>query len=371
MREGPHPLLVHVGMAAANMNGLNQYAEKFDKVLSEQDAVEMMRGIQMYQKFDAVPSRMPVEKIWSDGGISIIKPGDLTHGDGRTVLFIPSLINKSYILDINEQKSFVRWLWRQGVNAYVLDWGELQEGDEKHLSLDDLISEKLCKAIEFLAEKTGSQINLAGYCMGGTLLLGAMPHVSNCIRTITLIATPWDFKDEASHLNRAIRIWTPIVQPEIKRKGFLPSQWVQALFASFDPEGAARKFINFVDMNPDSDKARLFVAVEDWLNDGIDIPLAIADQCLDQWFMGNEPYEDKWHVAGKQVSLESLDTPVHVILSEKDRLVSYGSAKSVSEKIPSKNVTETSLRCGHIGLIVGRSATRDVWTPFLNWLLEQ
>ncbi|MBI1301803.1 MAG: hypothetical protein GC137_09135 [Alphaproteobacteria bacterium] len=371
MRKGPHPLLVHVGMAAANMSGINQYTKQFDKVLSEQDAVEMMRGIQLYQNFNTAQARMPVEKIWEEGGISITKPEGVKHKLKQTVLFIPSLINKSYILDINEKKSFVRWLWKHEVDAYILDWGTLEEEDEKHLSLDDLIQGKLSKAIRFLSEETKSQINLAGYCMGGTMLLGTMPYVSDCVRTVTLIATPWNFKDEKSHLNRAIRIWTPIVQPEMRRKAVLPSHWVQALFASYDPEGAAQKFINFVGMNPDSDQARLFVAVEDWLNDGIDIPLSIAEKCLNDWFIENRTYEGNWSVGNQKVCLEETNVPVHVILSDKDRLVSYNSAQAVQEKIPKELVAQTKLNCGHIGLIVGRNAAKDVWTPFLKWIIEK
>jgi len=48
----------------------------------------------------------------------------ITRADGKTVLVIPSLINRHYILDLLSERSFVRFLRAAGLRPLVIDWGE-------------------------------------------------------------------------------------------------------------------------------------------------------------------------------------------------------------------------------------------------------
>ncbi len=369
MRKAPHPLAVHLGMVAANMSGIQGYASSvssFSSKVSEQDAVQMVRGIKMYQEHVFIPKKLPCEIIWSDGNVKIKKP-ILKHASNITsahpLLLIPSLINKANILDISEELSMLRWFNDQGIETYLLDWGDISISD----NIDDIIM-MLCGAVRGVSKMLGMPIDVLGYCMGGTLLLPSYIHASEHIRRMTLLAAPWDFSAGASVLARNVRIWSPAVLPVIGHRGHLPSEWVQALFASIDPSGSAQKFIKFASMDQGSLQAKLFVSVEDWLNDGVDLPKNIAQHCIQNWFIDNEPYTGMWSVAGKVINTKNIDADILVIASNADRLVPFDCAANILECLDFARVDVIELNCGHIGLIVGRNAISDVWQPILNWL---
>ena len=162
-----------------------------------------------------------------------------------------------------------------------------------------------------------------------------------------------------------------MVKPVISEKGHLPHEMLQALFASLDPDAGARKFINFADMKKDSDVARLFVAVEDWLNDGVDIPHNIAQYCIQEWFIKNKTVSNEWCVANKVVDPSKMRSDILIIASEKDNLVPYECAASLANSLQNEQYDMIKLQSGHVGMIVGRQAINQVWSPALEWLQQK
>lgn len=372
MRKGPHPLPVHLGIAAANMKSIQDYASNFPASLTQSDAVEMVRGIKMYQEHAFTPKELPLETIWQEGSTSVKRPimaqGNRMEGDGCPLLIIPSLINKANILDISEEQSMLRWFNTHGIDAYMLDWGDFSSDQEKEIDMEALIQGKLTKSIQAVSKNTGKSVDVAGYCMGGILLLAGYVHAQDHIRRMVLLASPWDFHIGSSPLARNVRIWSPTVLPIVKERGCLPAEWVQALFASLDPKGSAQKFIKFAFADQSSSEARLFVSVEDWLNDGVDLPGHIAQHCIQDWFVDNKPALGQWSVAGKNIDIGDIRGDVLIIASKKDMLVPYDCALSIKNSLNNANISVISPTCGHIGLIVGRQAKDAVWQPMLDWL---
>jgi len=62
-----------------------------------------------------------------------------------------------------------------------------------------------------------------------------------------------------------------------------------------------RKFLAFARMDPTHPKAAAFVALEDWLNDGVPLAAPVARECLAGWYGANTPATGQWRVAGKVV----------------------------------------------------------------------
>lgn len=375
MRKGPHPLPVHMGMIAANMKGIEDYTQQFQSRIDEADAVEMIRGIQLYQSHPYEPPILPTMTLWSSYGASVQQPIEVSRNDVSSpikapLLLVPSLINKSNILDLTQDKSMLRWFHAQGHDVYLLDWGDLTSQEVVNFNVEDLISHILSEAIRCVSKTHGSKVNVLGYCMGGTLLMGAARMMQAHLNSMVLLAAPWDFHAKSSTLARNVRLWSPSVLPVINERGALPAQWVQALFASLNPEGAAHKFMKFASMDQDGSGAKLFVSVEDWLNDGVDIPKNIAHDCIQKWFVRNETMQQQWCVDGHVVKPDHVECPVFVAASKKDGLVSYESAMNIINEASHAQFERLPLNCGHIGLIVGRDAVDDVWLPIHQWLLS-
>jgi polyhydroxyalkanoate synthase len=366
MRKGPHPLSVQISLAAsAPEMGKADFTAR-PPLETAEEIKNMLLGIQKYQTHPYHPKRGKLETVWEAGAASVSTiPGHAAKKDSPAILLVPSMVNRAYILDLVPERSMLRWLGEQGVTPYLLEWGEGVEDDGQQ-SIDDIVLQRLVPAIEFVAQKHSGKTCVLGYCMGGTLLAGAAQNAAQFISSLIFLAAPWDFHAGTRTMLSQVQFWAPSAFPAIVEKGHLPMDWMQVLFASLAPGSAAKKFASFADMDQDSDEARLFVAVEDWLNDGVDLPGPVAQQCIKEWFFENATAAGKWQVGGEAVNPSKLAVPTLVITSKRDRLVDYDTAVSVSAGIKRKKVIDTGT--GHIGMIAGSGAVEKVWAPIADWV---
>ena len=115
----------------------------------------------------------------------------------RPLLICPPWINKFYILDLTEEKSYIKWAVDQGHTVFVIAWAN---PDERHANLDwtDYIHQGLFFALDTVEKATGEKkVNAIGYCVGGTLLSAALAYMARIgdkrIATATLFTTQVDF----------------------------------------------------------------------------------------------------------------------------------------------------------------------------------
>lgn len=373
MRNGPHPLTVQIALAATlpegrRMPGL-QAGPDAEAVVSKR-MEKMLLGIQRYQNHPYKVEREPLQKIWGEGtaSLQVLPPGaDVGKAKaGREVLLlVPSMVNRGYILDLCAERSMLRWLAAQGLEVLLLDWGEGTQDDGQQ-TIEGIVLQRLVPAIEFAVQKYGCRVHVLGYCMGGTLVAGAAQQAAESIASLIFLAAPWDFHAGTKNMLNRVKFWAPSAFPAIAEKGVLPMDWMQTLFASLEPESAANKFAGFLEMEEGSPAQRLFIAVEDWLNDGVDLPGDVAEQCIKEWFFENAPAAQKWELAGHLVNPAALDVPALVIASRRDRLVDYGMAAALAAGMKKSEILDAGT--GHIGMIAGSKAVEKVWKPIAEWI---
>jgi polyhydroxyalkanoate synthase len=148
----------------------------------------------------------------------------------------------------------------------------------------------------------------------------------------------------------------------------MPIDAIQALFARLDPYLAVRKFSAFAGLDPASPKARAFVALEDWLNDGVPLATPVARACITGWYGENLPGRGAWRVADRLMDPARLDLPALVVIPARDRIVPPASAEALAAALPRADVRRPPL--GHIGMIVGGRARPSVWAPLASWLAK-
>ena len=155
---------------------------------------------------------------------------------------------------------------------------------------------------------------LAGYCMGGTMVLPLAARKD--VAALVLLAAPWDFWADGRHQARLIEAHLPGLTALIDGLGQLPPDALQAMFAVLDPLLAARKFSAFAALPPASAAARDFVALEDWLNDAVPLTGPVARACLHDWYgtnapaRGNEPVRWTWwrsRAADEKIAGEGIE----------------------------------------------------------------
>lgn len=334
-----------------------------------QDAA-LIEGIAAYRRHRSRRTLPDPPAIWSEGDTRLLDYGSLggPHGcpvGGLPVLFVPSLINRAYVLDLAEEHSMLRWFVGQGVRPLLLDWGWPEE-IERRFTLTDYVAGRMERAMAAAVQAAGKPPVLAGYCMGGTLAVAAAQRRPDLISGLALLAAPWDF--HASEPEQAIQAaqTLPLLEPALAFSQTLPVDLLQSLFALLDPWGVAEKYRGFARLPQDSARARLFVALEDWLNDGVPLAAEVARACLGGWYGDNDPARGRWRIAGLPVDPTAITRPTFVAVPGRDRIVPPESARALARLIPGAVLHQPA--AGHIGMAAGSRAETALWRPLLAWL---
>jgi polyhydroxyalkanoate synthase len=338
--------------------GSDRVAAALDRELSRRAGL-FLAGLEAYRGHPYRRAPDEGRAVWQEGTTRLLDHG----GAGRPVLLVPSLINRHYILDLLPERSFVRFLREHGLRPLVVDWGE--PGDaERGFGLDDYIAGRLDRALDATAELTGAPVAVIGYCMGGLLALALAQRRMTDIAALALLATPWDFHAERPEQARLLGT----VIDAAATNDTLPLWVIQSLFLSLDPFLAERKFIRFAGLEPGSDAARDFVALEDWLNDGVPLASGVARECGGDWYRDNLPARRQWQVGGETIAPQHLARPALVVVPGRDRIVPPGSAEALGAMLPQGTLMRPSL--GHIGMMASVAALEMVWRPIADWLLS-
>jgi polyhydroxyalkanoate synthase len=328
---------------------------------------EFATGLTVYRRHAYRRTLADAPSVWRDGTTVLRDYGNIAAGaeHGRPVLVVPSLINRAYVLDLTAERSLMRFLAGKGFHPFLVDWGR-PGAAERRFSLDDYILGRLGAALDQVAAQTGRKPAVIGYCMGGNLALGLAATRAPDIAALALLATPWDFHAERPDLGHAAaNTMTPWI-PAITEFGELPVDVLQSLFFGLDPFLGARKFRSFAKLDPENPKAIEFVALEDWLNDGVPLAAGVARECLLGWYGANTPARGEWRLAGRPVRPEHIELPSLVVIPAQDRIVPPASAEPLARLLP--NASRLSPPLGHIGMVVGSQAQAALWEPLAHWL---
>jgi polyhydroxyalkanoate synthase subunit PhaC len=322
-------------------------------------------GIDSYRRHPLRRTLAEPPVLWQDGTTRLLDYRAAAGGDGPVLLAVPSLINRAYILDLTAERSLLRALAAAGTRPLLVDWGA--PGDlERGFALTDYVAGRLEQALDRVLSEVGGPVVLLGYCMGGLLALALAQRRRRDFAGLVCLATPWDFHAERPSQAKLLGASLSLLEPLLRNIGELPVDAIQALFAGVDPLQVIRKFVGFAALDPDSERAGLFVAVEDWLNDGVPLAAAVARECLGGWYGANTPAAGRWRVAGEAVRPAALDLPSLVVIPDQDRIVPPASAEALAAVLPQAEALRPA--AGHIGMIVGGGAPERLYEPLIAWL---
>ena len=271
-------------------------------------------------------------------------------GSGPLAVLVPSLINPPSVLDLDEQVSLAAAIGRMGRRALLLDWGEA--AGRADLTVAGHVESLL---LPLLAE-LGEPAALIGYCLGGTMAIAAANLAT--VERVATLAAPWHFANYPADSRATLAaIWRQAAGAA-QAVGALPMEVLQAAFWSIDPQRTVAKFAQFAALDPQSARARRFVALEDWANEGEPLPLPAARELIEDLFGADLPARGRWSVGG-QVMSDKLNVPTLHFTAAQDRIAPAASAPA-GEKI--------DVASGHVGMIVGRRADEQLHRPLARWL---
>ena len=298
------------------------------------------------------PAPMPERSILARMGNATVRD---YGGAGRPAVFVPPLINSAAVLDIIAERSLLGWLAGQGVRPLLVDWGAVT-ADMAGLDVSGYVSDRLVP----LLSELGEPVNLVGYCLGGTMAMAAAQLMP--VRSLTLIAAPWRFGGYPAKERAAMAELWRAMEPMARAMGLLPMEALQSLFWTLDPEGTVNKYVRLAELDPASDEAALFIAMEAWANGGEPLPFAAARELFEDLIAADRPGTGTWTVGGDRIDPSALVCPVLEIVSTIDRITPQATSADIGQRL--------ELDRGHVGMITGGQAKQQLWEPLRDWLSQ-
>ncbi len=283
------------------------------------------------------------------------------------ILFVYALINRSYILDLQPDKSWIRNLLGQGFDIYLIDWKTPARVD-KYVSFDDYVNEYIDDCVEFVRTKTSvNKITLHGYCMGATMSAIYSTLHEDKIRNLVTIAPVIDSNQDTTVLGNfsrhldADRMFNSI--------GNLPSEQLYALFSTLKPfKQGVNKYFNLVENIDNEEFVQNFLRVEKWL---YDTP-PIAGETFRQWitdiYQRNLLVANEMKIGNEIIDLSRIKIPLLNIVAEEDHLVSPQCSASLNDAVSSPDKRLMRFHTGHVGLIASSYSQNNVLPKVGQWI---
>jgi polyhydroxyalkanoate synthase len=253
----------------------------------------------------------------------------------RPLLYIPPLVNKYYLLDLQPKSSLIRWLVEQGHTVFVVSWvnpgPELADRD-----IADYIKLGPIAALDAIEQATGERsVDMFGFCMGGTLVAMALAYLAgkgegDRVASATTIGTLFDFA--------SLGQWSTFTEPEQLRamerhllhKGFMAAQDLQALFSAVRANDLIwSSVVNHYLLDREAPPSDILY----WFADGAHLPRAFLLTYAQQMLRDNllrEPGGMK--IDGVPLDLGATEVPL-LAISLKDDHVSAWAATYESAKL--------------------------------------
>ena len=291
------------------------------------------------------------------------------------LLIVYALVNRPYMVDLQENRSLVRNLLELGIDVYLVDWGYPQRGD-RWLTLDDYVNGYIDNCVDFLRESHGlDQINLLGICQGGTLSLCYTSLNIDKVKNLIVMVAPVDFLVEDGLLN----VWSGSlygsqsmdVDLMVDALGNIPGDFMNFGYLMLKPfQLNVEKYLGMADILDDEAKLINFLRMEKWIFDSPDQAGEAFRQFLKEFYQENKLIKGEIILGGKNVDLKNITIPVMNLFAEKDHLVPPSSSIVLDQYIGSDDYTSNSFPVGHIGMYVSGRVQNSLPPMIANWLID-
>ncbi len=286
------------------------------------------------------------------------------------VLIVYALVNRPYIMDLQDGRSLIQGLLKAGLDVYLLDWGYPDAGDAA-LGLDDYINRYLEHAVDAIRQNHGAdRINLLGVCQGGTFCLCYTALHQHKVANLVTSVTPVDFhtpRDLLSHLLRHLDLEQAVDTP-----GNIPGQFLNWLFLMLRPyKLAGKKYLDLLDILDDSERLATFMRMEQWIFDSPDQAGTACRQFTRDFYQDNKLVKGQVKIGASRVDLETITIPILNIFASNDHLVPVDASKALAGCVSSADYTELEFPGGHIGIYVGAATQASLPGAINDWLRQR
>jgi hypothetical protein len=173
--------------------------------------------------------------VYRNALIELIQYAPLTPSvHARPLLIVPPWINKFYVLDLRPENSFIAYAVERGFTVFAISWRN-PDASLRHLTWDDYLELGPLYAARVASSITGSiDVNLIGYCIGGTLSATLLAYLAKTrerlIHATTFFASLSDFEDAGDIKAFLSESSLASIEAKMERDGVLSAADMSATF---------------------------------------------------------------------------------------------------------------------------------------------
>ncbi len=320
---------------------------------------------------DARIGTTPKDVAWTHRKTTLYRYRSTRRDQPIPVLLVFALINRPDIFDLRPGNSFVEYLLSEGFDVFLLDWGVPDEEDGD-MGLDSFVLDELHWGVRETLRASGEEeVSLLGWCIGGTLCAMYAALEPEAVRNLICLTTPID----ATASRYAS--W-------VGRESFDP-QRVADTFAAV-PGGAvdwANKLLKPVTNHwttyrqlwdgilDGQDRREPYQAMAKWVADNPPFPARAYTEWINGMYKDNLLVTGRLKLRGRRVDLSRIEQNLLVVTAGADHIAPPPGTTPLLDLVASQDVTHLDRPGGHIGLMAGSKARKEIWPDIGQWLAER
>ena len=283
------------------------------------------------------------------------------------ILVVYALVNRSYVLDLQPNKSWIRHLLMQGFDVYLLDWKSPTRMD-KYVSFDDYVNSYIDDCVEIVQNNNSSdKITLHGYCMGSSMSAMYTSLHQEKIKNLVTIAPVIDTSKDTTVIANISKQMD--IDKLVSYIGYLPPEKLYECYSILKPfKQGVNKYYNLVENIDNESFVQNFLRIEKWLYDTPPIAGETIKQWINDIYKKNLLVKNQFRLGTAIVNLKKINVPLLNIVAEEDHLVSPECSVPLNEVVSSEDKRLIRFHTGHVGLIASSYSQNNVLPKVGQWI---
>jgi len=295
----------------------------------------------------------PGKVVWRNDLIELIQYAPTTEKVyRRPLLIVPPWINKFYILDLNPEKSFIKWCVDQGLTVFVVSWIN-PDGRHRDKGFDAYMREGIFESLNAIETITGErQVSTIGYCVGGTLMAVTLAYMAaigdDRIASTTFFTTQVDFTDPGE-----LKVFTDDstirnVEADMAATGYLDGSRMANAFNMLRPTDLIWSYVvnNYI-----KGQAPMAFDLLTWNSDSTRMTAANHSFYLRECYLKNSLAKGEMTVDGVKLDVSKVTIPIYDLAAREDHIAPAKSAFN-GAKLFGGEVRYVMAGSGHIAGVV-------------------
>lgn len=333
----------------------------------------------------------PRDVVWTHRKVTLYRYRSTQRRHETPILLVFALINRPEIFDLAPGNSFVEHLLGEGHDVFLLDWGHPNDEDAD-MGIDTYVLDELHAGVrETLRTSGADSVSLLGWCIGATLSAmyvalmrgGQLPPlptpaqtgeggaVVDQVRNLVVLTMPVDPTD--SLYTRWVGGDEIDVDHIADRMPAIPGRTIDWANKTMKPVtnwwGTYRQL--FSQVLAGKARREAFQPMSKWVGDNPPFPSRAFRQWVTWMYKENRLVAGTLELRGERVDLGRIDVPLLVVTAGSDHIAPRHTTLPLLDLVSSDDMYHLDRPGGHIGLMAGSKAKKEIWPDIAGWLGER